>query len=271
MKRGGATQHLLFLPITRSIGCGALVLWTCVLGRAASGDEATLRVRASQFYQLQIAGKRSQAALLVEPKTRDLFLNGKAVPYISSKVNRVQISGSADAEVEVTVELMLPMFPRPVSRTFPTPWKKIGGKWYFVVDTSAVQFALSQGKAPVPEAKPALSAMPSVVFGQDGEIQKSLRLENNSRGPVRFRVTSLDSDWLEVKNRGGDIPAGESFPLVIVLKQIPTERQKLLIGVEGIEPDQRMTRLEIRVEVEVPNAAFRTDMERAIRIYRAEQ
>ncbi|MBI3939504.1 MAG: hypothetical protein HY315_01595, partial [Acidobacteria bacterium] len=154
----GVRSRPLFLFMRRLVVCCiffALSIWH--FGRAAGSDEAALTSRASQFYQLQIAGKRSQAAQLVEPKTRDLFLNGRALPYVSARVNRVQILGPADAEVEMTVDLMLPLFPGPVSRTFPTPWKKTGGKWYFVVDTSAVQFALSQGKGAPPDVRPALT------------------------------------------------------------------------------------------------------------------
>ncbi|MBI3940137.1 MAG: mobile sperm domain-containing protein, partial [Acidobacteria bacterium] len=159
----------------------------------------------------------------------------------------------------------------PVSRTFPTPWKKTGGKWYFVVDTSAVQFALSQGKGAPPDVRPALTTRSSIVFGQDSEIQKSLRLENHSAGAVHFRVAGWDNDWFDINNSRGEIPAGESFPLVVVLKQIPAQRQRFVIAVEAVEPDKRVTRLEIPVEVEVPGAAFRKEMERAVRIYRAEQ
>lgn len=256
----------------RSITLSSLVLWGCIFIAKAAGDESALRTRASQFYQFQIAGQRAKAAQFVDPKTRDLFLNGKPLPYTAYKVGSVRMSGPLDAEVEITVEMLLPMFPAPVSKTLVTPWKKVKGRWYFVVDRSALEVVTSQGKATaVPEDKPALSAKMSVIFGLDPEFKKSVRLENTSAALIHFRVAALDTDWFDVINRSGEIPAGESFPLVVVLKQLPSQRRNFAITLESVDPEKRITRLEIAVEVNVPSESFRKEMERAMRIYRAEQ
>ncbi|HEY2934232.1 MAG TPA: hypothetical protein VGK99_21025 [Acidobacteriota bacterium] len=236
----------------------------------ATGDEMALKARASRFYALQMEGKRILAAELVEPKTRDLFLSGRGLHYSRYKIDRVLVTGSDTAEVEVTVELILEMFPQPISRSVTTNWKKITGKWYFVVDTSALE-AFRRGMAAMPaEPKAVLAYKPIVVFGQDAEIQKSVRLQNNSTGMVEFRIAGWDDEWFDIKNRSGEIPAGEYFPLVITLKQMPERLEKKSILVEGILPDKQIHRLEIPVTLNAPAAALRKQMQDAIRKYRAE-
>lgn len=255
----------------RWLAASLIVFLTAPPGWTASADEKALRTRALRFYELQISGNRAEAAKLVEPKSRNLFLNGKPVPYTSAKVDRVLISGEV-AEVEVTVEMLLPLFSRPLSRAFPTPWKKIGSRWYFVVDSSAIQQVMSVAKPAVEDPRPALAYKPSsIVFGMDGEIQKSLRIENKSEGTLRFRMSVVEDDWLEVKNRSGEIPSGDYFPVVLVLKQIPRERQMLRIVAEAAHTDGRVTQLEIPVELQVPNTAAQKEMENALRKYRANQ
>ncbi|MBI4454439.1 MAG: mobile sperm domain-containing protein [Acidobacteria bacterium] len=250
---------------------GLLILLAGMHGWAATREESALRARAARFYELQIAGRRGEAAQLVESKSRNLFLGGKSVPYLSCKVGRVVITGDK-GEVEVTAEMFFPQFPHPLSRTFPTPWRKIGGKWYFVVDTSALQQVMTAAQGGVlSEARLPLSYDASVVFGADGKIEKKIRLKNNTGSPIRFRVASWDHQWLEIKNRTGEIPPGEGVPLEIVLQQIPRQTQALTIRVEGIESDQRITPLEIPVELQIPDPKSEREIERAIRSYRANQ
>lgn len=235
---------------------------------SATPDEIALKTRASQFYSLQIERKRTQAAELVEPKNRDLFLSGKSVPYSGYKISRVLITGTDAAEVEVNVELTLEMFPQPVSKSLTTNWKKIGGKWYFVMDTSALDLIRSRVPALPAETKAVLSYKPLVSFGQDSEIQKSVRLENNTAGTLEFRLVGWDDQWFDIKNRSGDIPAGEYFPLVITLKQMPERHEKQSILVEGILPDKQVHRLEIPVILDVPVESLAKAMRDKIRQYR---
>ena len=123
-----------------------------------------------------------------------------------------------------------------------------------------------------PQAPRPLAFTPAVTFGLDGEIRKGLRIENNSGQPTRFKVVSVNEDWLDLLNQSGEIPAGESFPLVLILKRVPREHQTLVISVEGIGPDRQITRLEIPVQLEAPpDTSIRQNMERAIRKYKAEQ
>ncbi len=240
-------------------------------GLAATPDELALKARASHFYQLQIAGKHTEAAQLVAPESRQIFLSGKPVPYRSCKVDRVLITSRNGAQVEVTVEIL---FPPPVlrvlPRTFSTPWKKINGKWYFVVDPAVLDIMGGKSNYTLPDEKPILTFKPLITFGLDGEIQKSLRIENNSAGIVRFRVVGLEEDWLEIKNRKGEIPGGEYFPLVVVLKKVPTESRKLVLRVEGTEPNRKITLLEVPIRLQVPTLQIQKEIEKAIRKYRQE-
>ncbi|MBI2821175.1 MAG: hypothetical protein HYX74_03025 [Acidobacteria bacterium] len=250
-----------------------LVLTAATQGPAAGADEAALRARAARFYELQIAGNRLEAAQIVEPDSRGLFVNGKAVAFVSCEITRVTVAAPDRAEVEVKAEVIVPLFVNPVSRSFITPWKKIDGTWYFVVDTSAIQAATSQGKAASPapqQARPVLTFRPPLSFGEDAAIEKSVQLENNSAGIVQFRVAVLDDEWLEVRNQKGEIPPGQSFPLIIVLKRIPEEHRTLKVVVEATEPDRRIFQLEIPVKLQPPQPLVRNEMVRAIRVYRAE-
>jgi len=241
-------------------------------GLAATPDELSLRARVVRFYELQIAGRHAEAAQLVAPESRPIFLRGSQVPYRSCKINRVLITALDIAQVEVTVEIV---FPPPVlrilSRTFSTPWKKIGGKWYFVVDPAVLDIIGGKPDNTAPEAKPVLTFKPLITFGLDSEIQKSLRIENNSSGIVQFQVVGLDQDWLEIKNRRGEIPAGEYFPIVVVLKKVPTESRKLVMRIEGTEPNRKITLLEVPIQLQVPTTQNQKEIERAIRKYRQEQ
>ena len=261
--------------VHRNLLCWLLLSATPAL--AAGSDENAVKQRAARFYELQIAGNRAEAAKLVEPASRSRFLGGRPTPFTAVRIDRVTLTGPDRADVDVTADLILPLFQQPLSRSFSTPWKKLRGQWYFVVDMSAVEQAMSQSGGALeqrvpPQAPRPLAFTPAVTFGLDGEIRKGLRIENNSSQPTRFRVVSVNEDWLDLLNQSGEIPAGESFPLVLILKQVPREHQTLVISVEGIRPDRQITRLEIPVQLEAPpDTSIRQNMERAIRKYKAGQ
>jgi hypothetical protein len=239
---------------------------------AATPDELALKARASRFYELQVAGKHAEAARLVAPESRQIFLNGHPVAYKSYRIERVLIRGRDAAEVEVTAEIL---FPPPIlsvqPRTFSVPWKKISGQWYFVVDPAVLDIVARRQTEAGPKEKPVLSFKPLVTFGLDGEIQRSLRLENNSSGAIQFRIASFEEECLDIKNRKGEIPAGEYFPLVLVLKKIPNEQRKTVVMVEGVDASKRITQLEIPIELQVPSEPVRKEILKAIRKYREEQ
>jgi hypothetical protein len=156
-------------------------------------------------------------------------------------------------------------------RTFSVPWKKINGRWYFVVDPTVLDVIARKPTEALTKEKPALTSKPLITFGLDGEIQKNLRLENNSSGPIQFRIASFEEGWLDIKNRKGEIPAREYFPLVVVLKKVPAEQQKTVIIVEGVDSRKQITQLEIPIELQVPSEPVRKEILRAIRKYREEQ
>ena len=100
--------------------------------------DAALRARISQFYQLEVDGKFSQALPLVADDTKDMFVGTSKPTYRSFEIQSVMYDDDfKKAEVVVLVTRLMPVegfLGHPIKTKVPSHWKLENGQWCWYVD-----------------------------------------------------------------------------------------------------------------------------------------
>ncbi|HTT64476.1 MAG TPA: hypothetical protein VMG35_21640 [Bryobacteraceae bacterium] len=107
-------------------------------GKAPADVDAALRARVSQFYQLEVEQKFSQALALVADDTKDLFIAANKPPYHSYQIESITYSDDfTKAEVMALVTRMLPIqgfMGHPLPTKVNSRWKLEKGLWCYYID-----------------------------------------------------------------------------------------------------------------------------------------
>ncbi|MGO4880611.1 MAG: hypothetical protein ACLP59_07295 [Bryobacteraceae bacterium] len=140
--------------------------------KASPEVDAALRERINQFYQLEVAGKFSQAYPLVADDTKDLFIGSSKPTYTGFEIQNIKYYDDfTKAEVSMMVTRLLPIqgfMGHPLPSKMLSRWKIENGLWCFFVDPQKDLPTSPFGGMPIPGAgRPAVmpGAMPGVVPG----------------------------------------------------------------------------------------------------------
>ncbi len=162
--------------------------------------DAALRARISQFYQLEVDGKFSQALPLVADDTKDMFVGTSKPTYRSFEIDKVAYSGDlTKAEVVVLVTRLMPVegfLGHPIKTKVPSHWKLENGQWCWYVDPQRDLPASPFGPVRPP-------GMPAATAAPPGAAPQGLPpMAANTPSPSQFGALTVDKSSVQLKSSG---------------------------------------------------------------------
>jgi hypothetical protein len=152
--------------------------------RDADGAEATLRARAQQFFDLQLAKKYRAAEPMVAADSQDTYYNGYKYNIRGFSIQRVEMlenNSQAKVTIKAKVSFVAPGVPAmEVEAPIASLWKIENGQWVWFVD----QAAGSQTPFGVIKSSPDNGALPpSIVPGMVPDaatLQRSVTIDKDA-------------------------------------------------------------------------------------------
>jgi len=122
--------------------------------KAPPDTDAALRARITQFYQLEVEGKFSQAYELVAADTKDMFIGSSKPTYTGFEINSITYYDNlTKAEVMLIVTRLMPIqgfMGHPLATKMKSRWKIENGQWCYFVDPQKDLPTSPFGGLPVP-------------------------------------------------------------------------------------------------------------------------
>jgi hypothetical protein len=119
------------------IPIAAVSAWAQQPSPEAAAAEASLRARAQEFFDLQVAKKYREAEPMVAGDTKDLYYNGRKFNIKSYRISRVELlDNHTQANVTISAKATLVMpgsGPMDFDAPMTTSWKIEDGKWVWYV------------------------------------------------------------------------------------------------------------------------------------------
>jgi hypothetical protein len=172
--------------------------------KAPEGLEESLRLRADEFYQLQIDGKFRAAEKYVCESSQEAYYLTEKRKWLSKEVAKVEFEqGYTRAKVSVrlgTEANMPPVGRVSLKSLVPTEWKLEGGVWCFVMPSEQegpreTPFGKMGGRKTAGESKPA--EIPGMVKVEEGFVRKAV---SASKRELRVKGHEASSDEVEFAN-----------------------------------------------------------------------
>jgi hypothetical protein len=164
--------------------------------------DAALRARISQFYQLEVDGKFSQALPLVADDTKDMFVGTSKPTYRSFEIQSVMYDDDfKKAEVVVLVTRLMPVegfLGHPIKTKVPSHWKLENGQWCWYVDPQKDLPA-----SPFGPVRPPGAPAPTATAAPPGAAPQGLpAIPVNTPSPSNFGALTVNKLSVKLKSTG---------------------------------------------------------------------
>jgi hypothetical protein len=189
----------------------AATAWAQQPSPAAAEAEAAVRMRADQFFQLQVDKKYRQGESMVADDTKDYYYNNGKFNIKSFSIERVELlddNTRAKVTIKAKVTLVTPNAP-PMDFDAPltTLWKVEDGKWVWYFD-AAVALETPFGKIK-PGSNSATSSSPLSMAGKVPDLASLRALVKIDRNSVEL-IPDGPPQTVAVSN---DLPGGVDLEL----------------------------------------------------------
>jgi hypothetical protein len=214
--------------------------------------EATLRARAQQFFDLQVAKKYRQAESMVADESKDAYYNGNRLNIGNYTIEKVELSdGNTKAAVTIKskVTLMAPVVGQFEMDAMPkTQWKLQNGEWVYFIDPDAALETpfgkLNPGKGTAGDSdspsRPTLASIMQAVQLDKKSVamapgqSATVKVSNSLPGPVDVRLEKFSMRGVSASLDKQHLEGGETASVTITASEKALGSETIFVDVSPL-------------------------------------